>query len=47
MFRAIIFGLLGAGAMYLYLNPGDVDGLQNTARTLAHDGALWIANQTQ
>ena len=47
MFRAIVFALLGAGAMYLYLNPGDVDGLQNTARSLAHDGASWIATQTQ
>jgi hypothetical protein len=46
MLRATIFGLIGAGAMYLYLNPGDMAGLIEMARGAVHDAALWLTNNT-
>lgn len=47
MFKALIFLALGAAGMYLYMNPGDITGLQETARTLAHDGATWVQENTK
>ena len=29
MIKSILFFIIGAGAMYLYLNPGDVAGMKD------------------
>lgn len=47
MLRAIVFAVIGAGAMYLYLNPGDIAGLQDTAREAANSAGKFIVEQTQ
>ena len=45
--KAIFFAILGAGAMYLYLNPGDVDGLTEMAREGVNSAAESVANATE
>ena len=45
--KAIFFALLGAGAMYLYLNPGDVDGLTEMAREGVNSAAERVAEATE
>ena len=47
MIKAIVFGLVGAGAMYLYLNPGDMDGLINIATSAVNDGATIVKEATE
>jgi len=47
MLRAIVFAVIGAGAMYLYLNPGDIAGLQETAREAANSAGQFIVEQTK
>lgn len=47
MIKAIVFALLGAGAMYLYLNPGDTQGLLDTARGAANSAGQFIVEQTK
>jgi len=46
MIRSIIFGLIGAAAMYLYLNPGDMAGLIAMFKSAAHDGAVTVQELT-
>jgi len=46
MIKAFIFAVIGAGAMYLYLNPGDMDGLINIATTAVNDGATIVKEAT-
>ena len=45
--KAIFFAILGAGAMYLYLNPGDVDGLTEMAREGVNSAAESVADATE
>jgi|DEB0MinimDraft_3_1074331.scaffolds.fasta_scaffold600368_2 hypothetical protein len=47
MIRAIVFGLIGAGAMYLYLNPGDMDGLISMFTSVVNDGATLVKEATE
>ena len=44
--RTIIILLIGAGAMYLYLNPGDTDGLIDTGKTAINKAANAVADIT-
>jgi len=46
MIKAFIFAVIGAGAMYLYLNPGDMDGLINIATTATNDLATTVKEAT-
>jgi len=45
--KAIFYAVIGAGAMYLYLNPGDVDGLTEMAREGVNSAAESVAQATE
>jgi|TARA_B100002019_G_C21265453_1_gene599182 hypothetical protein len=45
--RAIIFMIIGAAAMYLYLNPGDMAGLIDMSKGAVHDTAKTITEATK
>lgn len=47
MVKAILFFVIGAGAAYLYMNPGDVDGMIQMGKTGLHEGALVIQEATK
>jgi len=47
MIKAIIFSVIGAAAMYLFLNPNDFVGLQDTARDAANQVGQFIVEKTQ
>jgi len=44
--KAIFFFLLGCAATYLYLNPGDIDGLVEITKTALNDGATYVKDAT-
>ena len=37
MIKAILFFVIGAGAAYLYMNPGDVDGMLEMGKQGIHN----------
>ena len=45
--KALVFLVLGAAGMYLYLNPGDIDGLTETARSAANSAGTFIVENTK
>ena len=47
MIKAIVFFALGAGACYLYLNPGDVDGMMQMGKDSINSGASVIKEITE
>ena len=46
MIKNILFFVIGAGAMYLYLNPGDVDGMKDVAFNAINGGAKVVLEAT-
>ena len=47
MIKAILFFVIGAGAAYLYMNPGDVDGMLDMGKQGINKGALVIQEATK
>jgi len=47
MFKAILFFCIGAGCAYLYMNPGDVDGMLEMGKSLTNTGAQSIVELTK
>ena len=47
MFKAILFLVIGAGAAYLYMNPGDVDGMLQMGKDGIHRGATVLHEVTK
>tara|TARA_B110000240_G_scaffold163208_1_gene183076 strand:- start:1110 stop:1253 length:144 start_codon:yes stop_codon:yes gene_type:complete len=47
MFKAIIFMAIGACGAYLYMNPGDVDGMTNMVKEGVNTGATIIQEATK
>lgn len=47
MIKAIFFMIIGAAAAYLYLNPGDVDGMVDIGKKGIHKGAVVIQEATK
>ena len=47
MIKNILFFVIGAGAMYLYLNPGDVDGMQQSFLDATNKGATVLVEITK
>ena len=37
MIKAVLFFVIGAGAAYLYMNPGDVDGMLEMGKQGIHN----------
>ena len=46
MIKMLISFCIGAGAMYLYVNPGDIDGMKQTGMDALYDGATIIMEIT-
>jgi len=44
--KAIFFIVIGAAAMYLYLNPGDTAGLIDMGKTVVNEGATIVKEAT-
>jgi len=47
MIKAVIFAIIGAGAMYLYLNPGDIEGLKTIAIEATNQAATTVKEATE
>ena len=47
MIKAILFFVIGAGAAYLYMNPGDVTGATDMLKSGINKGATVIQEATQ
>lgn len=47
MIKAVIFMLVGAVGTYLYLNPGDVDGVLEMGRDGVNTAATIVQEATQ
>lgn len=47
MIKSILFFVIGAGAMYLYLHPGDVDGMQQSFLDATNKGATVLVEITK
>jgi len=47
MIKAVVFAAVGAAAMYLFLNPGDIAGLQEVAREAANSTGQFIVDNTK
>jgi|TARA_B110000977_G_C10755774_1_gene368707 hypothetical protein len=47
MIKAVLFFVIGAGVTYLYLNPGDVDGMLEMGQKGLHDTSLYISDVTK
>ena len=45
--KTLILIAIGASAMYLYLNPGDTDGLIGTAKSGINNAAKSIVDATE
>ena len=44
----LVFGIvIGYAITYLYLNPGDVDGMFDVAQTAIHEGASYVKDKTK
>ena len=46
MIRMLISFCIGAGAMSLYLNPGDVQGMKSTGLNAINSGAKIVVEAT-
>jgi len=47
MLKAIVFGVLGAGAMYLYLGHGDIPAFIEMMKGIVNQGAGIVKEATQ
>ena len=47
MIKAIFFMIIGAALAYLYMNPGDVDGMVDIGKQGIHKGATVIQEATK
>ena len=47
MFKAIIFAVVGAGVMYVYLEGGDIDSFVNLIKGVVNQGAGLVEEATQ
>ena len=47
MFKAIIFAVLGAGVMYVYLEGGDINSFVELIKGMVNSGAGLVAEATQ
>lgn len=47
MIKAIIFIAIGACGAYLYMNPGDVDGMTDMVKTGVNTGATIVQEATK
>ena len=47
MFKFVFGVIIGYAITYLYLNPGDVDGMIDVAQTAIHDGASYVKDKTK
>ena len=47
MIKSVLFFVFGAAAMFLYLNPKDVDGFVETAKQAVHEGATFVQERTK
>ena len=45
--KAIIFFAIGAAACYLYLNPGDIDGMMDMGKNSINQGASIVKEMTE
>lgn len=46
MIRALVYGSVGFAAAWLYLNPGDLDGLLKVAREGVNSAATTVVEAT-
>jgi len=46
MIKNTVFFLLGAALMYLYTNPGDVDGMVEVSKDALNQGAIIVKELT-
>jgi hypothetical protein len=46
MIRALVYGSVGFAAAWLYLNPGDLDGLMSFAREGVNSAATTVVEAT-
>jgi hypothetical protein len=47
MIKAIVFFTLGMGAMYLYQNPGDFDGMLDAGKGAINQAGQLIVDSTK
>lgn len=47
MFKAIVFGLIGAGVMYVYLEGGDLNSFIELIKGVVNQGAGLVEEATQ
>jgi len=47
MFKAIIFAVIGAGAMYVYLEGGDINSFVELLKGMVNTGAGLVEEATQ
>ena len=47
MIKAMLFLAIGAGCAYLYMNPGDVDGMLEMGKAGINKGATVIVEATK
>ena len=47
MIKAVIFLAICAAGMYLFLNPGDVAGLQEAFKDAAHQAGQFVVENTK
>jgi hypothetical protein len=47
MFKAIVFALIGAGVMYVYLEGGDINSFVNLIKGVVNQGAGLVEEATQ
>tara|TARA_E500000081_G_scaffold145882_1_gene168267 strand:+ start:1136 stop:1279 length:144 start_codon:yes stop_codon:yes gene_type:complete len=47
MLKAIVYGVIGAGAMYLYLGHGDISAFVDMLKDIVNQGAGIVQEATQ
>ncbi len=47
MFKAIVFALIGAGVMYVYLEGGDINSFVDLIKGVVNQGAGLVEEATQ
>ena len=47
MFKAIIFAVVGAGVMYVYLEGGDINSFVELIKSVVNQGAGLVEEATQ
>jgi len=47
MLKAIVYGVIGAGIMYLYLGHGDIHTFVDMLKGIVNEGAVMVQEATQ